>query len=561
MKYLRFLLIGLMPMWLAGASSELESDDLETKIYKVSFTNKDTAVKAAISFHSNLLESNYEQGYLIMELSKEDMSLLEPHGFTFTRALAFEQKMLDHQQTVKQIIAARKTLKDGGELDLQALPSNFDLAGIPGYSCYQTVEETFAIAEAYADDYPDLASFIDVGDSWKKTNGSGGYDIMVLKITKDNGISDKPILFINSAIHAREYTTAPLSLAFAEYLIEGYGSDADATWILDYNEVHLMLQTNPDGRKYAEQGSYWRKNANTNYCSSRTPGADLNRNFSFFWNAGGGSSGSQCSQTYRGPYPGSEPETQAMESYVRSIFPDLRGPNINDAAPSDLAGMHLDIHSYSELVLWPWGHTNRLAPNASALETLGRRFAYFNGYTPQQSIGLYATDGTTDNVSYGELGVPAYTFELGTSFFQACSTYQNTILPDNLEALIYAAKVVQAPYTLPLGPSVTDLGVSKGGSGLVLKAMATDANINNTNGSVSTQSIAKIEAYIDTPPWVKGAVAQNLELTLDATSSMAAFGSTVLTSSSITPTKHIIYVRAIDSNGDVGPVTATFAEF
>ena len=48
--------------------------------------------------------------------------------------------------------------------------------------------------------------------------------------------------------------------------------------------------------------------------------------------------------------------------------------------------------------------------------TLGRKLAYWNGYTPEQAIGLYPTDGTTTDFVYGELGIAAYTFELGTAF-------------------------------------------------------------------------------------------------------------------------------------------------
>ena len=98
---------------------------------------------------------------------------------------------------------------------------------------------------------------------------------------------------------------------------------------------------------------------------------------------------------------------EAMESYVRSLWPDRRGPAKTDPAPADTSGIHIDLHSYSELVLWPWGDTNQPAPNGPALQTLGRKFAFFNGYAPQQSIGLYPTDGTTDDFAYGELGVPA----------------------------------------------------------------------------------------------------------------------------------------------------------
>ena len=145
---------------------------------------------------------------------------------------------------------------------------------------------------------------------------------------------------------------------------------------------------------------------------------------------------------------------------MRSLWPDRRGPAKTDAAPADTSGIHMDIHSYSELVLWPWGDTKTVAPNGIAMQTLGRKFAFFNGYMPQQSIGLYATDGTSDSVSYGELGVAAFTMELGTSFFQSCTSYESTVKPKNLPALMYAAKVVRTPYLTPAGPDVTVLKLS-----------------------------------------------------------------------------------------------------
>lgn len=181
-----------------------------------------------------------------------------------------------------------------------------------------------------ASQFPGIAEWLLVGQSWEKLNGQGGHDIGVLKLTNKAITGNKPKLFINSAIHAREYTTAPLVLDFARWLVNGYGTDADATWILDHHEVHLMLQTNPDGRKKAETGLSWRKNANQNYCgaNSNNRGADLNRNFTFGWNStnGQGSSGSACNDTYRGPSAGSEPEIQTLEAYVRSLWPDRRGP-------------------------------------------------------------------------------------------------------------------------------------------------------------------------------------------------------------------------------------------
>ena len=147
----------------------------------------------------------------------------------------------------------------------------------------------------------------------------------------------------------------------------------------------------------------------------------------------------------------SEPETQAVVNYVRSQYPDLRNDDLTSAAPITTSGIFIDLHSYSQLVLWPWGDTSRVAPNGPAMQTLGRKFAYFNGYTPEQSVGLYPTSGTTDDTAYGELGVPAFTIEMGVNFFESCTTFESSTYPTNLPALLYAAKARAGPIKLRPG--------------------------------------------------------------------------------------------------------------
>jgi carboxypeptidase T len=493
-----------------------------------------------------------------MELDATEMSQLQSFGFRLARADEFiAQRRTFLDQMNRNSISRTST---GG-----AVGDQVSVQSIPSFSCYETVEETYAAAQGFTTTYPNLAEWIDVGNSWEKGAAIGGYDIFVLKLTNKSPTGAKPKLFVNSAIHAREYTTAPLNLSFARWLLEGYGVNADATWILDHHEVHLMLQTNPDGRKKAETGLSWRKNTNQAYCgaTSNTRGADLNRNFSFSWNATGGtgSSGDQCSLTYRGPSAGSEPETQAIEAYVRSLWPDSRGPAKTDAAPSDTSGIHIDVHSYSQLVLWPWGDTATPAPNGAALQTLGRKFAFFNGYTPQQAIGLYATDGTSDNVSYGELGVAAYTFELGTSFFQSCTDYTNTIKPNNLPALIYAAKVVRAPYLTPGGPDVTSVALSSStvpaGTAITLSGSATDTRFNNSNGAEATQAVAGAEYYIDTPPWA-GGTARTLAAADGAFNATTESLTGSIDTTGLATGKHIVFVRAQDAGGAWGAISATY---
>ena len=231
----------------------------ETAIVRVYYPNQKTGNKAIISFEPQLLETNYGKSYHVMKVTQEDIDRLTAAGLRVER---------DDTWTLTQPEAL-----DGAEMEA-------DDEGIPRYPCYRTVEETFASAEKMTKKYKRLARWEDVGDSWVKTDSLGldGFDMRVLVLTNQKITGDKPDLFITAAMHAREYATAELVTRFAEYLVENYGTDADVTWILDHHEIHLLLQTNPDGRKIAEDHTFWRKNTNAIYCEAdyNGRGADLN---------------------------------------------------------------------------------------------------------------------------------------------------------------------------------------------------------------------------------------------------------------------------------------------
>lgn len=87
------------------------------------------------------------------------------------------------------------------------------------------------------------------------------------------------------------------------------------------------------------------------YCSdSDSRGADLNRNFDFQWGCCGGSSSWERSSTYRGPSPASEPEIQALQASIATIFPDQRPDELVTPAPEDATGVAIDVHSYGRLL-------------------------------------------------------------------------------------------------------------------------------------------------------------------------------------------------------------------
>ena len=435
--------------------------------------------------------------------------------------------------------------------------------GIPGYACYRTVAETYATLDQLANAYPDLAQVVDIGDSWDKMTPGGpdGYDLRVLILTSTVYAGPKPRLFLMGGIHARELTTSETALRFAERLLTGYGTDADATWMLDYAELHVLVAANPDGRLQAEQGKLWRKNTdNADGCSADnanynyTYGVDLNRNFAFGWASCPGCLTTDpcgCGQTYHGVSAASEPETQAIQDYLRSIYPDSRADALDSPAPDDVAGLLISLHSYAQLVLYPWGNTTTPAPNSDALAALGARFGALLGYRSCQAGGagcLYPTDGTTDDWVYGELGVPGYTFELGTNFFQSCDSYESSVAPDTLAALDYALRVTALPYQQPQGPTITDLQPEQ---------TTVAAGVPLTLTIRAGEPITSVRLSFAQPPWLPGVTpvaypAATPPLTETTTATI------MLDTTALPAGRTLIFAQAQDAAGVYGPAAAQF---
>ncbi len=338
------------------------------------------------------------------------------------------------------------------------------------YGGYHTVDAQMQHLQDVAAANPTLATLVDYGDSWRKTRGLSGYDLLAICITKLNAgdcarstSAPKPRSVVVSAIHARELATAEISWNWIDYLVASYGTDPTITTLLDTTEIWVVPVLNPDGRKIVEGGGnspyFQRKNANTNRGSCANPptssnqfGVDLNRNATFHW-GGVGSSSTACSQTYRGPSAASEPETQAAQGLFNSLFADRRGTAITDAAPATTTGTFMTYHSYAGLVLYPWGDRNSLAPNGAKLRALAQKLTSYNGYTAGQGGNvLYQTTGTTDDDIYGRLGVAAFTTELGASgtscdgFMPAYSCVGSRYWPQERQALTALAQAAAGPY-------------------------------------------------------------------------------------------------------------------
>ncbi|TDC21986.1 zinc carboxypeptidase [Micromonospora sp. 15K316] len=314
----------------------------------------------------------------------------------------------------------------------------------PADSNYHDYAELTAVVNQVVASHPTIARKLSIGSSYE------GRDLMAVKIS-DNVATDEnePEILFNAQQHAREHLTVEMAIYLLNLFTDGYGSDSRITNLVNGREIWIVPTVNPDGSEYdIATGSYrsWRKNRQPNTGSSAI-GTDLNRNWSYQWGCCGGSSGSTSSETYRGPSAFSAPETQALRNFVNSrVVGGVQQIKAN-----------IDFHTYSQLVLWPFGYTTANTPSGMTADqyntfaTIGQQMAATNGYTPEQSSDLYIADGTSIDWMWAAHGIWAYTFEMYPGSAGGGGFYPpDEVIPAqtsrNREAVLMLSEYADCPY-------------------------------------------------------------------------------------------------------------------
>ncbi|MBB5829443.1 murein tripeptide amidase MpaA [Micromonospora carbonacea subsp. aurantiaca] len=337
----------------------------------------------------------------------------------------------------------------GYQVEKQAAPVHSDGVGTTGFpsadSNYHDYAELTTVVNKVVADHPTIARKISIGKSYE------GRDLMAVKIS-DNVATDEaePEILFNSQQHAREHLTVEMAIYLLDLFTDSYGSDSRITSIVNSREIWIVPTVNPDGSEYdIATGSYrsWRKNRQPN-SGAAAVGTDLNRNWGYNWGCCGGSSGVPSSSTYRGPSAFSAPETKALRDFVNSrVVGGVQQIKAN-----------IDWHTYSQLVLWPFGYTTAntttgmTADQYNTFATLGQRMAATNGYTPEQSSDLYITDGDSLDWMWATHGIWAYTFEMypGSSGAGGGFYPPDEVIPAqtsrNKEAVLLLSEYADCPY-------------------------------------------------------------------------------------------------------------------
>ncbi|XP_050355256.1 carboxypeptidase B-like [Nymphalis io] len=181
-----------------------------------------------------------------------------------------------------------------------------------------------------------------------------GRDIKYLRISSNNFQDrNKPVVMIQSLLHAREWVTLPVTL----YAIHKLVIDVTEQDLIRNIDWIILPIANPDGYEFSHTRTrMWRKNRRTGFGSC--VGVDLNRNYDFNW--GTASSNSACSDTFHGPRAFSEPETQITRNIINEFRSRL--------------SLFIDAHSFGSLILYGYGN-RQLPPNALILNTVGVQMA------------------------------------------------------------------------------------------------------------------------------------------------------------------------------------------
>jgi len=255
---------------------------------------------------------------------------------------------------------------------------------------YHTYNETRTWYQELARTHSDIATFIPtVGVTWL------GLDVFAFRFTA-NPNPNRPKVWIQCNIHAREWITSASCMFVVNEILNAYQVDPAVTDLLQQLEFVIIPIVNPDGFSYSwTNDRLWRKNRRNN---GNSYGVDLNRNFEYQW-GGAGSSGTPSSDTYRGPSAASEPETQALTNFFDSL--------------TNVVGA-IDVHSYSQLVLYPYAHIPTASPDAANFRTLSAeivsliRAVHGKVYTPGPwYTALYPSSGIASDTYYsrGAFGI------------------------------------------------------------------------------------------------------------------------------------------------------------
>jgi carboxypeptidase T len=355
---------------------------------------------------------------IVVFISDDEFSILQSSGYNY-------EVLIDDWFEYYNSLPALTLQEKQGIIENSKREFNVSGFGFGSMGGFYTLAEIYAELDTMYMLYPDIITqkFV-IGYTIENR------PIYAVKISDNPNVNEsEPQVFYNALIHAREPQAMMTIMYYMYYLLENYGTDPEATYLVNNREIYFVPCINPDGYEYNRQtnpngSGMWRKNRRNNGGSY---GVDLNRNFGFMWGYNNiGSSGTPSSDTYRGTAAFSEPETQAIRDFCNS-------KNFKTV---------LNYHTYSNLLLYPWGYISSPSPDNALFVEYSTDMVAYNGYeNGQPPIILYEVNGSSDDWMYGEQStkpkILAMTPEVGSTGFWPSQSEIFPLAQENLMPNLY----------------------------------------------------------------------------------------------------------------------------
>ncbi|XP_034005381.1 carboxypeptidase B [Trematomus bernacchii] len=315
-----------------------------------------------------------------------DVDIHVPAMYLDIVSTILHQNDMEHEVLIEDLQSAIE-----GQIDNRPSPRTHS------YTKYNSFDKVQSWINSMASSNSDLISKQTIGNSYE------GRPMTLLKLGKKSS-SVKPAIFMDCGIHAREWISPAFCQWFVKEALSTYGSDSQMTSLLNEMDVYVLPVLNVDGYDYTHKSNrMWRK-TRSRISGTSCIGADPNRNFNAGWCTVGASS-NPCSDTYCGSKAESEIEAKNVADFIRRNKSTIKA--------------YITVHSYSQLLLFPYAYTFELAATHSELMKVAEgasaalRSLYGTRYTSGPAAAtIYPAAGGSDDWAY-DLGVKySYTFEL-----------------------------------------------------------------------------------------------------------------------------------------------------
>ncbi|MEL6864260.1 MAG: M14 family zinc carboxypeptidase [Bacteroidota bacterium] len=390
--FLRQLLLGLVllilttPLVLFAQSDHLRYAKVLVDLRQENILQKMTLAGLPVDHYHKA-----DENHIALILSYPEVDIMNAKGFDYSFLIP---DMKTHYARVLQGSGAQRQSDCG--------LTNFDQGDMGGYHTYNQVISHLNQMQSL---YPDIITVSTIGQSIENRS------IPAAKISDNPSINEsstEAAVYFDALTHCREPMSLEATLYYMWWLLENYGSDPEATYLVNNRQIYFVPVVNPDGYVYNETiepngGGLWRKNRRE--ADNNCFGVDLNRNYGTGWGLDSGSSNDPCSNIYRGREAFSEPESAAVRDFLNSVEPTIG----------------FTSHTFGDKFLSPFGYIDSLVTYELYAE-FSSEFAptNYDGYGTTAKMLNYTSSGTTRDY-FHTAGVFAWTPEIGHEFWEPAS--------------------------------------------------------------------------------------------------------------------------------------------